>query len=353
MGLYLGANVLHDNKSFAVPKLTTAGRPVSPTVGQIIFNTTTNKLESWNGTEWIAVTDDNRPFLYRTVITTSYVAGGYKDGNPWRNANRMVHATDVTTNLGDLLTVPAAYVSGACNLTKGFIWGASTSHPGSSTQTVAINMATETSAGSVSDWNLRQARDDAGTVWKETEFAYIIGAGTDGFIDVFNLTTESMYRSNTGASSLTGYCGSFNDERAGYVWSETAAQKIIYSTTVSYSVSDSRVRAAHDQQKGINSKVGRGWCGNEGTYNGGYNLRRWEFTTDTNLGTVSKPIGNSGEENFDMGQAHQYMMGMYDGAQNNRGWKFTYSTDSGFELGAGSIRTGITGSSSGHCFWKG
>jgi hypothetical protein len=69
--------------------------------------------------------------------------------------------------------------------------------------------------------------------------------------------------------------------------------------------------------------------------------------------TVAKPIGNSGEENFDMGQEKHYMMGMYDGAQNNRGWKFTYATDTGFELGAGSIRTGVPGGSSGACCWKG
>lgn len=62
---------------------------------------------------------------------------------------------------------------------------------------------------------------------------------------------------------------------------------------------------------------------------------------------------NSGEENLDMGQAHQYMMGMYDGAQNNRGWKWTYATNSGSELGSGSVRTGVPGGSSGHCVWRG
>ena len=91
--------------------------------------------------------------------------------------------------------------------------------------------------------------------------------------------------------------------------------------------------------------------GNEGTYNAGYNLRHYTSATDSYY-TISKPIGNSGEENFDMGQNWQYMMGMYDGAQNNRGWKFTYASDSGYELGSGSVRTGVPGGSSGHCFFK-
>jgi len=55
-----------------------------------------------------------------------------------------------------------------------------------------------------------------------------------------------------------------------------------------------------------------------------------------------------------MGQDHQYMLGMYgNSVQNNRGWKFNYYTDSGYELGAGSIRTGVPGGSSGHCAWRG
>jgi hypothetical protein len=105
------------------------------------------------------------------------------------------------------------------------------------------------------------------------------------------------------------------------------------------------------QQKGISSKWGKGYMGNEGTYNEGYNLRRYVAATDS-YWTVSKPVGNSGEENFDMGQNWQYMMGMYNGAQNNVGWKFTYSSDTGYELGSGSVRTGVPGGSSGHGFWK-
>ena len=54
-----------------------------------------------------------------------------------------------------------------------------------------------------------------------------------------------------------------------------------------------------------------------------------------------------------MGQDWQYALGTYDGAQNNRGHKFFYSTDSGYELGAGSIRTGVPGGSSGTCHWRG
>ena len=37
------------------------------------------------------------------IITHGYVGGGYKDSSPWRNVNRTIHSTDVTTDLGDML----------------------------------------------------------------------------------------------------------------------------------------------------------------------------------------------------------------------------------------------------------
>jgi hypothetical protein len=98
--------------------------------------------------------------------------------------------------------------------------------------------------------------------------------------------------------------------------------------------------------------VGKGYCGNEGTYNGGYNLRRWNVFTETNIGNVAKPHPNCGEENFTMGQDHQYMLGNYDGAQNNTSWKFTYATDSGVVNPTG-LPPGVNGgTSSGHCGWR-
>ena len=76
------------------------------------------------------------------------------------------------------------------------------------------------------------------------------------------------------------------------------------------------------------SKVRVGYCGNEGSYNGGYNLRRWNLTNDSNTGTFSKQRANCGEENFTMGQDWGYMIGNYDGAQNNGTWQQYYHTDS-------------------------
>jgi hypothetical protein len=329
--------------------------------GQIAFDVNTSRMNWFDGSEWKALAEDKQPYLYRTIITTGYVAGGYKDTTPWKNVNRVSHATDVVTDLGNQMPLYHSYGSGANSLTTAFMWGGNSSgaHPTNSVDTSAFSMATETGAGTSSSWNMRVARIDAGTAFKEAEYAFILGGGSAA-IDVMNLTNQSMY---TTAQGSDGYDAgdtmqqgvtALSDEWNGFFMNADGQQKISFSTTSAYTLNSTSVSSAGSQQQGLNSKLHRGWCGNEGTYLGGYNLRRWDLTTETNLGTVAKPHGNSGEENFDMGQAHQYMLGCYDGnGQVNTSWRFNYSTETGVVLGAGSQSVGVPGRSSGHGFWKG
>jgi hypothetical protein len=101
------------------------------------------------------------------------------------------------------------------------------------------------------------------------------------------------------------------------------------------------------------TKINTAYAGNEGSYNGGFNLRKWNLTTDSQITTYTKPIGDSGEENMTMGQYHQYMLGMYNAAgQNNRSWRYSYNTDTGYEGGASMQPTGVPGRSSGHSYWR-
>jgi hypothetical protein len=379
---------IFDTNTANVPQLATASLPASPVKGQIVYNTTNRRMEIYDSDAavWKSAEDIRRSvFLTRQTITTGYVMGGYQSTSPWKNVNRMVHATDVCTNLGDLLTNASAYTSGASNLSKGFLWTADGTWPGSSVTTCAFNLATETNAGLNSNWNLKIGREDPATIFNQLEWAFIVGGSNRNDVEQFNLTNETMLTQISPGSGFgltyTSYydsvgSGSISGEEHAYVYGANGAAKFVFTTGIAYNVQTGSYIATpptdvasnqfvkiyapnkpsdlttHSQQKGISSKTGRGWFGNEGNYNGGYNLRRIQFSTDSSLGTVAKPVGNSGEENFDMGQTRQYMMGMYDGAQNNRGWKFTYATESGNELGAGSVRTGVPGGSSGHCVWK-
>jgi hypothetical protein len=361
---------------FIIPKGTRAERPTTPEIGSMYLEespsgsfvvTYTGASNYDDGWEPVGSQDTDRTgFKYRQIINYSYLAGGYKSSSPWKNVHKTINATDQTSHIGELLDYPANYTSGACSKTKLFLWSTNTdgAHKGSttihSTHTSGIDMVNETTYTHQSKWDLLNARDDCGTLFKETEFAYVFG-GSVATVEKFNLTNETMYTTYypggspyvTTSSSITSTLGAsgFSDENYGYGYGSESGNKCHFATDVFETRASSW--ASSGQQKGISSKVGKGYCGNEGTYNGGYNLRRWDVFTETNIGNVPKPHANCGEENFTMGQDHQYMLATYDGTgQTNTSWKFSYTTDTGTVNPAGLAPGVNAGASSGHCGWR-
>lgn len=286
-------------------------------------------------------------FKYRQIINYAYVGCGYKNGSPWKNVHKTVVSTDQTTNLGTLMQYAAAYTSGVCSLNIFYMWATFDGFPGNTVQTSAMNMFTESSYTLTSAMNMIDARDDCATVHQEHDRCWISGGG-NASIDRFNMWTETMATS-TLSGGLSGFLASFSDQYYGFWGNEGGTQKVTFATETPASHTTFFV---HSQQKGISSKMRKGYCGNEGDYAGGYNLRRWYFPTDTNIGNVAKPDTNCGEENFTLGQDWQYMLGQYNGVQNNNSWKFYYATDNGTANPAGLSPTAQAGQSSGHCGWR-
>jgi hypothetical protein len=286
---------------------------------------------------------------FRQVINVGYTGGGYKDGSPWRQVHRTNHSTHQTTNLGIQMDHPGSYISGACSDTTFFLWStpSDNSHFTVSSRTSGFHMYTETSKSHNSTFNTYSDRNDSGTSFKETYLSFHGGGDRSG-MEVFNLCTEAR-QSNNGGDLRSGSTNSaFSDKDQGYHWADSAGWKVNHQT---FSVSGSSHWSAHGQQKGQPTKVRVGYCGNEGSYNGGYNLRRWNLTNDSNTGTFSKYRANCGEENFIMGQDWGYMIGNYDGAQNNGTWQQQFSTDSRTDH-SGLQPTANAGQSSGHCGWR-
>lgn len=334
-----------------------ASDPASPITGLVYYNTTKGHLRQWTGSAWQQLAIGDSGFKYRTIITTGYVLGGYKDTSPWKNVNRMVHATDVCTNLGDQIAKSASYIQGAPSKTKAWVFCAADAHSVASPNAVAFNMISETAVAYSATNNMAASRQDAGVAFKETEYVHVLSNTTT---DKFNFTTEvSALSGLTIIANGTGNgVQAINSDKEALIYNDGAGTALQYATDTT-SVDQIRSSGAvpvvgnNNQQKAINSKLYKGYAGNEGTYNGGYNFRRTDMTTNTTQGTVAKVEGNTGEENFDMGQDQQYMIGNYNGAQNNNGHKFFYATDAGYALGAGSVRTGVPGGSSGATGWKG
>jgi hypothetical protein len=291
------------------------------------------------------------PFLFRQIINYGYTAAGYKDNVPWRNVNIINVSTDISTNLGDLLQNSANYTSGAHNRDRAFIWG--TGGVGAFTNTSVFNMRTNSTYTKQSAMDTPVTVGDAGTVQQdETAKAWIANGLGSSVVARFNLATETA-GTTFGLSFLqndgTGAGGVFT-ETAGYYHADSTSMKLVFATeTMSSGV---RI-GAHGQQKSMPTKLNVGYAGNEGSYNGGFNLRKWNLTTDSQITTYTKPIGDSGEENMTMGQYHQYMLGMYNAqGQNNRSWRWSYNTDTGYEGGASMQPTGAPGRSSGHAYWR-
>ena len=286
---------------------------------------------------------------FRQVINIGYTGGGYKDGSPWRQVHRTNHSTHQTTNLGIQMDHPGSYISGACSDTTFFFLStpSDNSHFTVSSRTSAFHMYTETSKSHNSVFNTYSDRNDSGTSFKETYLSFHGGGDRTG-MEVFNLCTEARQSSNGGDLRSGSTNSAFSDKDQGYHWADSAGWKVNHQT---FSVSGSSHWSAHGQQKGQPTKIRVGYCGNEGSYNGGYNLRRWNLTNDSNTGTFSKYRANCGEENFIMGQDWGYMIGNYDGAQNNGTWQQQFSTDSRTDH-SGLQPTANAGQSSGHCGWR-
>jgi hypothetical protein len=348
------------------PQGSRASRPGSPEIGSLYLEQAGSGSflmvytgVSNNDSGWERVAKQNKPgltaFKYRQIINYSYLAGGYKDSSPWKNAHKTVNSTDQTSHIGELLDYPASYTSGACSRAIFFVWSVNTDNVWKSasdihgTYTSAINMITDTNYAHQAKFDISIPRSDLGTMHKETQLAYLFSGGS-ATVEIFNLETESLVTSYT-LSTINGSDGggAFSDEHHGYGWTSSSGVKLNFATET---FTSSPHWSAHSQQKGISSKLDKGYAGNEGSYAGGYNLRRWSNNTDTNLGNVAKPDPNCGEENLTMGQDWQYMLGNYNGAQNNNSWKFTYATDTGV-LNPSGLSPGVNpGTSSGHCGWR-
>ena len=359
---------------YIIPRGPRANRPGNPEIGSlyleesdsgsfvVTYTAVSNRDDGWEPVG--SQNTDRIGFLYRQIINYSYLAGGYKDSSPWKNVHRTTNATDQTVHLGELMDYPASYTSGHCSKTILFVWSTNTDGAWKSatqihsTWTTGVNMVNETAYAHQSKWDLANARDDLGTLFQETEFAWVFGGGV-ATVEKFNSTNEVMYSVyypnmqpyltlKTSITSSLG-CAGFSDENYGYGYGSESGNKLFFATDT---FTNSQQWGASGQQKAISSKWGKGYAGNEGTYNGGYNLRRWNVFNETNIGNVPKPHPNCGEENFTLGQDHQYMLGNYDGLQNNISWKFFYSTDTGTTNVSG-LAPGVNGgTSSGHCGWR-
>jgi len=312
-------------------------------------------VTSQRGTTGVIGRGYRTPYLYRQIITTGYIAGGYKSAVPWRNVCKLNQSTDTSSSLGDLLQTTHNYTSGAHNRDHAFMF-AGGAHGGSYTYTSCFNMRTDTTLTKNTGMDLSLTGSDPGCIQEEHRRAWIAGTLASASIHRWDLVTEQA--STTFASSILQNTGigaaSHYTDTKGHFWGDTPTNmKLTFATETQSSGSNA---GFHSQQHGLSSKLGFAYAGNEGSYQGGFNFRKWNYTTENiTTSSILKPIGNSGEENTVTGQANAWVLGLYAAsAQTNQSYKMTFATDTGTVGGAGMEPSapGIAGRSSGWGYWR-
>lgn len=324
------------------------------------------------------------PYLIRQVLTTGYVAAGYKDGVAWRNVNSYAYSSDTASNLGDLLQEAGNYTKGAHNTNTAYVFstnGTGSQGVGAFTSTSCFNMRNNTTMTKNNSMNSNVAMGDASTL-QSTDLrgnyiaAYANGNQGSAVIQKFNMSTET-YSNNISSSFEQGGtgAGAHWHETFGYWWADNAdgaaasRRKFVFATDTESTPSASP--GFHGQQKGQVAKTGFGYAGNEGSYGSGRYHRKWSYTTEVSVATPQKSVWYCGEENFATSQTHGIMLGHYSDTaggnassqgQTNDIGKFDYATDSGSRVtstslggtatGTGSNGAAIGGRSSGVCFWR-
>jgi len=317
------------------------------------------------------------PYLTRQVITTGYVAAGYKDSVAWRNVNVLNQSNDTTTNLGDILQEAANYTKGAQTKNTAYVFstaGTGSGGVGAFTSTSCFNMRNNTTMTKNNSMNSGTAIGDASTIQStgptgEYLYAYVNGNNTGAFNQKFNMTTEA-YVGTISSSMTQGTCGAHWGENTGFWWTDdNTGRKFTFATETE--ATPGAAPGFHGQQKGMVAKTGFGYGGNEGNYGSGRYFRKWNYTTEVTVSTPQKGVYWCGEENFIAGQTNGYMLGAYTdtaggnasgSGQTNDSAKFTYATDSGIrgsfdptgtQSGTGSSAgSPIGGRSSGVGFWR-
>lgn len=285
------------------------------------------------------------PYKYRTIYTHGYVLGGYKDASPWKNANRTIHATDITTNLGDKLDYGASYANGGFSDYNAYVYGVADSFSGGSYYTTSMSMVTESNRTHDSNWDTKTYRDDTGVMINSNNtIAYITATSTD--TDKHNYVTEIMMVAGsapagpTGGSSY-GNVASWMGETKGWIWASGGANFTFSTETWS---SGGTTVGTDGWGKALSSKHGWAYVKNGGNcVTSAYKLND---TTGSQLNT-SLNFDYAGEENYQMGQNWGYCLGHYNGAQNVNTYKVNYVTDAYTFLGSDAQPKGHAGMSSG------
>ena len=356
--------------------------PSTTSIGSPLSNDGTNGFWNYPGeSHTIAGTG----WLYRTIITHGYLAGGYKGYNPWRSVNKTWHQTDTTIYCGEQMDKGAAYFDGTYSDYNAYCHGTSDTWAGVSTHTSSYNLANGNRRSALSQasssfgsgsapygymghnpgadglsygsgpgspagtggWEMNVGRAYHGCASTQINGAGYIYGGNTAVTNKMHFPSEIMY--TTTSSPITwGTVASTGGQTLAYILGNSVAsgcQYMSYSNDA-YTTWGFNGGTADGNNKALMTKHGWFYSG----VGGNTDSRIWKFNDNTTayISAMTK-LGNFGEENMQMGQNWGYMLGNFNGQQNNWTTKTTYSTDAMITMGPATQPKGHYGQSSGAC----
>lgn len=320
----------------------------------------------------------------RSILTHGYVAGGYKDSNPWRTVNKTWHANDITLSCGEQILNATAYCGGTFSDYNGYVHGSNGNFTGTGTSTSSYSLATGImrnlgtgiagaapggpfgytgkdpandgqgvaygtggAVAGVGSWDLSTSRSYFGAgVNQLGQIGYINGGTETATVDKFYMPTEIMY--TAGSSGVTGSHATASHGSARSYWSIAGNLRYNTYSNDAWTVwSPGTAFATDGVCKFLSTKKGWHYGGTSSNVTIGFG--KWSDSTGSYISnSLSKPSA-LGEENMEMGQEWGYCLGQYNGAQNNYTFKVIYSTDVMSVLGTASQPKGHVGMSSAVC----
>ncbi len=287
-------------------------------------------------------------YINRVTYTQGYVMGGYRNSSPWKNVNRTIHATDVTTNLGDLMDKKGAYCTGGFDDIRAYSYATDNAFPGTTSYVSSFNMWVET--GAASPGTMSAARNDLGEFQNDGTRSWVYGGGS-AHVDRHIFATNTFSNVTSGDSADYQNSNQWGDNLTGF--RSKGSQKMKFQTETWSTMGN--VVGGQTHSKTLPSKHGRCYIENNGnSTNGSSHMINYNVVTETGAGCNSFKPWTGGETNYEIGQNHGYGLGHCgDGCQSNHSFKTQYHTDS-YTAGSTTMEPkGHDGMSSGACGSRG
>ena len=328
-----------------------------------------------------AGTVNDNAWLYRSIITHGYIAGGYKGYNPWRSVNKTWHATDVTMYCGEQLSQTASYTNGVHSDYNAYVVAHGTTSYSSATTVIASyslhngtirvfsggGFGSQTApygytgndpknegltygsagyaGGGVGGMSMDVARNDPGAANNVKGYTgWIVGGGSDSSSRM-HFPTEVMYTGNAPGNSGVGD-GADGETRGWFNFSSD--YRYITWSNDTWTAGGWGGWSKDYQCKIHSSKYGHHYIGTGSNVTIG--KARFSDSTGSTLSTFNK-VRAYGEDNNESGQDWGYVMGHFDNQQNNHTIKCSYTSDTEVTMGAITQPKGHYGQSSAACSW--